>query len=494
MKNFWIISMLLLLGSNLLGQVKITGYAPNLNINKASLQLYPTELGHKGETTTTSIDNQGNFQFEVDIPIAIPCILHIADFQYLLFIFPNKSLELTINADKPTANSIVFKGETAKDNKAYLQYQNFLQQEKEKNSNNFSEKYQPKAYLQYQTILKNLREKYLAKLPSALDARLINWLNNDIQYQYANNLLTYPDRNFISRRPAKKYYRFLNKIKFNNESAILQVSYQQFLIAYTNYQLIKTQKWSSTNSFEEQLNLIRRYFFGNAYEFLHFFILKTYFKYASLEEIEIAYKNSLASNVDNSLKFLIREAHQAAKKTIIGESFSTYWLKDKRYQAPSPPRFGQGFPILEKGLLLYFWQPQQQISTAQKVVQLVKKVKGNDRINLVLVGTDLSYETWKETLKTSPLKSLSNLHHYWIDENDLNKAILRFRIAQFPCLLFLNQSNQLLAKVDWDYQDEIVDWLIDFTSRNYSNVLEEPISFLYYQPFSVLSNYQLITL
>ena len=487
MKSLWTTLSLVLVTSMLWGQVKIEGRIKQPTTTTATLQLYPTALGKDGVILNAKINSNGQFQFEINSSVAIPCLLSISTYEVLLFIFPDKSLELDIDLNQTTDNRITFAGTAGIDNQLYLQYQNFIKLKNKASDSAFFKHYQPTLYKKHQTALKIEQEIYLSKLTSKLDTRLAAWLENDIQYEYATNLLAYPDRNLISRRPSKKYYRFLDEMRYNNEKAILQVSYQKFLIGYTNYQMFKSKKWSGFGSLEEQLALVRRYFIGNALEYIHCFILKTHLKYSPLEEVDPMYRVFLDSNAAPSLKMELRKAHQIASANALGHVFPMAWLWDKYQQVPSYNGAGKGFPILDKGIILYFWKSQQEKEFLTKIKQLAEIINQNEKLAFVLVGTQEDFTEWKKEIRTIPLKT-KEAYHYWIYSNHLKKATKRFQITKFPSLLFLNDSNQVMAKVDRAFEKTTMDWLIQFAAKNFSNTLEEPLSFLYYQPFSLTNS------
>ena len=166
---------------------------------------------------------------------------------------------------------ITFDGTAAEENQFYLQYQNVLSQEKKNLPEEFLEKFKPKDYLIYQAKLKQRKINYLHKHQSKIDKRLLNWLENDVVYQFANNLFEYPNRELITHTPSKKYYRFLEEIKLNEETAILQPTYQRFLLEYTNHQLFKPQKWGRYASPDKQFRFVKRYFWKTSSIFTVFY-------------------------------------------------------------------------------------------------------------------------------------------------------------------------------------------------------------------------------
>lgn len=298
------------------GQVNFSGYInfKDSTAQSAQIYLHPTVLGTIGTSLQTTIEPNGQFQFELDLASAVPAVLEISDLQILLFLFPDKPLQISI--EQKTADNIFinFYGTAAQDNQFYLNYRNDILAGIPKVPHKLLTKFSPKEYLTFQMDKKQLKLDYLNQSQNSIDLRLFNWLKNNVVYQFANNLLEYPNRLPQPRTPGKSYYDFLPAISLNNNSAILQTAYQRFIINFIDHKLHKPQKWGIHASAEEKLKFIRRYLVGETLYFYQFYLLiqKTGFKRKRNRERET--KAYLASKAPDGYKRYLFELMQKTQQ------------------------------------------------------------------------------------------------------------------------------------------------------------------------------------
>ena len=273
MKKVNFLLILVTLNISLYSQAIVKGTIANSAKDTAFLYFHPTSLGTLGETLETTVALNGQFQFDINPLVAVPAVLEINDIQLLLFLFPDKSLQINIQKDVQNKVKIEFEGPAALDNQFYLNYRQEILKNTREVPPKLLTRFNPKGYLALQKKFKQTRLDYLNQSQNSIDSRLSTWLENNIVYQFANNLFTYPNQVHEPRDPNKSYYSFSENIILNNKSAILQSAYQAFIINFTRYKLEKTQKWGINTSAEEQFKFIRRYFVGDALYIYQFFLL-----------------------------------------------------------------------------------------------------------------------------------------------------------------------------------------------------------------------------
>lgn len=273
MKKFSFLLIFVSLNISLHSQVAVRGAFANSATDTAYLYFHPTRLGTLGETLKTTISENGQFQFDINPLVAVPAVLEINEIQLLLFLFPDKALQIDIQQNAQNKVKIEFEGPAAVDNQFYLNYQHDVIKTTQEVPPKLLTKFNPKGYLVLQKKFKQKQLDYLNQSRNSIDARLWTWLKNNIEYQFANKLFAYPNQVHQMRNPSKSYYDFLENIVLNNKSASLQSAYQTFIISFISYKLGKPQKWGIQTTAEEQFKFIRRYFVGDALYICQFFLL-----------------------------------------------------------------------------------------------------------------------------------------------------------------------------------------------------------------------------
>lgn len=273
MKKFSFLLIFVGLYISVYSQVTVRGTVPNSAKDTVHLYFHPTSLGTLGETLQTTIAQNGQFQFDINPSVAVPAVLEIDELQLLLFLFPDKPLQIDIQQNAQNEVKIEFEGAAAIDNQFYLNYQQEILKTTREVPPKLLTKFNPKGYLALQKEFKHRQLDYLNQSRNSIDLRLWTWLKNNIDYQFANKLLAYPNQVHQFRTPSKSYYDFLENIVLNNKSASLQTAYQTFIINFISFKLGKPQKWGIQTSAEEQFKFIRRYFINDALYICQFFLL-----------------------------------------------------------------------------------------------------------------------------------------------------------------------------------------------------------------------------
>jgi len=462
MKFLYTILTLISISSSIINaQTTLSGSIQNVTAQTAVLYIYPTALGENGVALKTTIDNNNQFQFTPPSTIAVPAVLQIGGINCYLFLFPAQSLQIDIEIHEKGKVFITFNGEAAADNQFYLQYQNVLKQEQKNVPEVLKEKFKPKKFLVYQTDLKERKINYLNQHQSTIDHRLINWLKNDVIYQYANNLIEYPDREYLSQSPAKKYYDFLKELKYNNEAALLQPSYQRFILGYVHYQLLKPQGWGRYLSPQKQYKFVRRYFIGEVLHYLQFYIIKTSLELGEREKAEILYQDFLNSDAPKGYKQQLRRVHQLGNKNIIGQYFPTYILENLR-----EPFFKDNLKV-QNGKLFYVWQKHLRKDKISVIRQLEKEVDKSHRIDFGLIGLT--------TIIDFP-KSLSHTPHFWITPYALENYVKNFPIREEAYLLYINKFGQVLEYTTSELTQDGIGKIVNFMENNYNKRVYSTLS------------------
>lgn len=434
-------------------QTTLSGRIQHATTQTAVLYTHSTSLGEKGVILETPIDKNNQFQFDLNTAKAIPAILQIGDFNCLLFLFPEKSVHIDVQILEEDQVYITFKGAAGPDNQFYLQYQNLLNQEQQNLPAKLNKKFRPKDFLAYQTDLKAKKLNFLNEHPSNIDQRLIAWLENDAVYHFANNLLEYPNREYLSQTPSKKYYNFLKDMRYNNDGAILQPSYQRFILGYVHYQLLKPQGWGFYWSPQKQYQFIRRFFVRESLYYLQFFILKTNMELGDKEKVEDLYRAFVNSDAPIGFKQQLRTIYQYGEKNIIGQSFPTNLLQNL-----NEPFFKDNLKE-QNGKLFYVWQNYLRKDKIGVIKELAQAVNKSHRVDFGLVGLTTAIQF---------PKSLARTPHFWIAPYSLENYVKNFPIRAEAYLLFINKYGQVLEYSISEITPDQVKNIVDFMERNYN--------------------------
>lgn len=235
--------------------VVISGQLPPLSNPELTLQIDKTHLKRKPVIYKTTIQNNlFNFKVEVDRDYMVE--LSNSAFRFPLYISPGDSIVLEYK-DQPS-QIIEVKGKGATENKFlqafYTKFQNdFTDSISDKMALNSSiDGFEGKLFTQ-----RKMLNTYFKSDPSysVLSESFKNFISNSIEYNYWKQLFAYPIVNANSSQqvmtvtplPGLMLADF-DKVKYNNQEALINDSYQSFLKYFIIYE---TSKANSYNKFTD---------------------------------------------------------------------------------------------------------------------------------------------------------------------------------------------------------------------------------------------------
>lgn len=241
--------------SNAQKYVVISGTLPPLPNPELTLQIDKTHLKRKPVVfNTTMVNNTFNFKVEVDRDHMVE--LSNPSFRFPLYVSPGDSIVLEY-IDQPS-QIIEVKGKGSVENKFlqafYTKFQNeFTDSVSDKLALNSSvDGFEGKLFTQRKTLTTYFRSD---PSYSMFSESFKNFISNSIEYNYWKQLLAYPIVNANSSQqimtvtplPGLMLADF-DKVKYNNQGALINDSYQSFLKYFIIYE---TSKANGFNKFTD---------------------------------------------------------------------------------------------------------------------------------------------------------------------------------------------------------------------------------------------------
>ncbi|MEO1514350.1 MAG: hypothetical protein AAFV95_05035 [Bacteroidota bacterium] len=410
----------------------------NSNIfSSGVLQLFPTEFGVDG-LTISDTSSMGNFSFALSSPRAVPAIFYMGDVSLFLFVIPDQGLNIELVNQVNGRLDATFTGEAGPENLFYQQYQQFVVEETQKRMNLSMRKMKPRKFLKIMLEEKKAKEFFLYKEGRAMDKRLLEWLQIDIDYDYGCALLDFPSAKGMARNPSTKYYQFLEDLPLNKDGAILHQSYRDFLVKFMQYKLAKPNNWGLVTTVERQYKYVKRFFFGLALQYVRYYLLSGSVKYefASTFFLDV-FDDYLDSDAPEVLKERLIQSYNNAPYRALGAAVPTNWFKGVDLSALSPDFF-QG-----DATFLYLSNEIDSSTEWHLLQKLSIENRSEKNVQFVQAYVGSKQSAWKAYMDKQPERSFPNLKYICTDYRSIRRLPGFQDYERFPCVMVLDRKGRI---------------------------------------------------
>lgn len=395
--------------SGLLGQVKVMGKVNHPVDTVVTLIIPPTSLGGESRSVSTRLSADDEFSFEIRTDIATPAVVAHGGSSIPIFIIPDQSFSLEFMGGDGEVNGILFAGQGGADNTFLHQYIQFLEEEAPPIDSSRLSRSTAKEYRRLMDQNRAARELFLEtcsqKAETEVAPQLQQWLQNEIVYTYATELLRYPSvfrdlhKGTKKRDPSTTYYSFLEGMQLNNPDAILQDSYQRFLESFTIYKLEKPMAWELRTGGQHQYSFLRRLFFGPPLYYMQYLVFERSLQWlVEPDYMAKEYQSFMTSKAPVLLKQKLKQRRESPPKIYSMKSFSIVGgpLLREVFQFHNGNRPDTSF---FKGKPSLFYFIDRRISRVDFAIRYLKKLRRNQVIqsdmNICLVDVNGDFEEWQ---------------------------------------------------------------------------------------------------
>jgi len=436
--------------------VIVPGKIVNAQDSIVRLVVNSTALGDENKIYKASINDRNAFQFKIEIDRPVFAEFRHAGIRFPIFLNPDKLTSLTLTANDYTQGTVRFRGPGKDDNTFYLEYFKFVATQLENKQINEIKKTRAK---DFKTFVKSREEgkfefikAYLEKTDVELSKPLQIWVRNDIKYQTADLLLKYPylfnmaNNGMRSKELPKKYYKFLENVRINNDQAIHQPSYRSFLEGYFfNYRIESAKDWQYLTSYNRQFEYVEHFFVGDARYYLQSIILKEGINH-NPRYIEKEYYQFLESKAPVNVKKKVRAIFTKATRQVKGEK-----LEATAFVHPN----GQAIPnsyFKNKISYIFFWSTREKHSIYEMryVRTLAKKFEEDENVNIVLVNMDGNLERLNQFIQTDEYRlNLYNVQHLFMDRKKSAHFFEKYRFEGTPEFFLVDHTARIVSNHTW---------------------------------------------
>ncbi|MEL6924230.1 MAG: thioredoxin family protein, partial [Bacteroidota bacterium] len=403
-----------------------------------------------------TLTSRDAFQFEVEIDKPIFAEFKHAGINFPVFLNPDNAVSITLLANTPKQGKVIFRGPGKADNTFYLEYFNFLIKELENKKLEEMKRIRAREFKQFVERREKAKfdfiKNYLDQQQVTLSPALQIWIRNDINYNTAELLLKYPylfsvaNNGLRKKEMPKKYYKFLETVRINNDQAIHQPSYRSFLEGYFfNYRLETAKDWQYLTSPERQYEYVNRFFVGKARYYLQSVILKEGIN-QSPEIMEEYYYSFLDGKAPRPLKRNIRSLFVNATRSVKGELLSSSALMNKKGQAIHPDFFRNRVSYI------YFWSYRKEscLYEMRYIRTLARKFEDDDKVNIVLVNTDPDLNGWYNFLQKDEYK-LAELpvQQLALNQSANSDFLKKYKIDNVPEFFLVDRMGRIVSNRSW---------------------------------------------
>ena len=447
--------------SRLPAQVRVVGKVNHPVDTVVTLLIPPTSLGGESRNVRARLSAGGEFRFAIRTNIATPAKIIHERISIPVFIVPDQSFSLEFTAGDGKTTRLRFGGPGGADNNFLHRYNRFLEEGTPPLDSNRLARSSAREFRQLMDQNRAAREIFLDTSSQAADTelapQLLQWLQNDIIYAYANELLTYPSAfrdlhdGTKDRNPSAGYYSFLEGLQINNAEAILQDSYQQFLESFIGYKLEKPKGWMQRRGGELYYSSFSRYLYGPPLYHMQYLVFERTLKWL-VEEDYMAeeYRSFMASKAPALLKQKLKKRRESPPKVYSMKSFSitgspVLWevLQFHDGSRPDVSHFN-GRPTL-----LYFHA--RNLSRVGFAINYLKKLNRkleNQRdINICLVDVNGNFEEWQRIYSSSGYENhpFTHLSMNFFDDFFDQKVPQGIH----PDMVFADANGIIVEALDW---------------------------------------------
>ncbi len=410
--------------------------------------------------TSKVLDDGGRFAFAVEINYPQLVEISYARNKSVVYLEPNDTLYLEADANS-FQYSLKFDGRSGYNNKMYREYVKKFPVEKnafnirqykkgiswyriDQRIDDMMIAYDQSEFLEKinQERLDKIREidTYVYNQMGKLTEDFVNYLKAEIEYEWANHLLTY-GYVFAGTKKIdhKEYLAVLGDVPLNSKQ-IGSAEYRKFLTTYINYLQQRDNTGEGINDYVAQYELARdslleeksvgwSYFSSN--------LLMRGFKAAQKDHIMDQYKDFIEYNPAVEYDKQVIVEYQKAVRYDIGSPAPNFTLTDEAGKEVSLSDF--------KGKVVYldFWaswcRPCMKKIDEQKSFRNGLKEKG---VVFVHISLDRNENTWKEILAKRDFKGV-----HLLALNDIDSPVATaYNVNALPQYFIITKQGNFAAK------------------------------------------------
>lgn len=193
------------------------------------------------EVVTAFVDENDFFFAEIPLTEAREVSFQFGTDFVSVFLMPEDTLYLNASADK-LLSSMKFSGRSAAENRFLQRYR----KEFVEGMNPFPDKYQELSPDEFREFARNRKSAVIRAFEAAeregkFDKRFKTYIQNEILYSHSLTLLNYPIyHSYLNAKPftpEKSYYDFLNTVAVNNEEALINYTFTEFLDKFIEHKV-----------------------------------------------------------------------------------------------------------------------------------------------------------------------------------------------------------------------------------------------------------------
>jgi len=432
--SLWIILIILSVSVNA-QVVTISGNAKSYTGDTLSIYVFDNYITkNKKNIAKSLVDNQGNFNFKINIEKTSETFIDLDVFEGILFIEPNKNYNIILPIK-------TVKDDEDKVNPYFKQIQFYVKQiPPQTDTLNYAiSKFEEVYNAQLLDILQKIQYKRIFNLKEKI--KIINDSSVNYKNEYFQQYKKYKLAALENYLPGRNSNKLLKKHFFNKPVLYNNPAYNETFNAFTKNYVISLKTDSGTNFVNSATNWynlnqtllkhqglkneeLREYILLNNLYILFYkrkklqsTILKTFS--SCIAETEILEHKKIAQSIENSIG-----------KIIIGTKPPKFNLKNKEGKKISLKDF--------KGKFVYLNFCNPKSYSCQKDLEVLKilHIKNIDKLVIVTIWQDSSIENMK--------KSIAENNYNWTIIYANTDVIKDYKVVSFPTYYLINPDGKLV--------------------------------------------------
>ncbi|MGZ5304726.1 MAG: TlpA family protein disulfide reductase, partial [Bacteroidia bacterium] len=391
-----------------------------------------------------ALDKKGRFR--IDLPLDAPAevtFIHGDEATYL-YLEPGDNVSVTLNTEQ-FDETVKYEGKAAANNNFMAQYfLKFLENSQEKAKVKYTRlaNAPTQDYMQYLDSIATAKNAFFKKHESKLSKSFQHYFSNRISYEMANEKLNYPDfKKYYTQKEVElpaDYYSFLEKVKVQNDSAVMMSSYLNFLNNFLFYEVQRLRKDAQVQTYKfynAKYAVVDLYLTGKVREVIMAEVLKSAISHLPFKESEALYTGFKQTVNDKELLDYVAKKYDKKKLLAEGANAPIFTLKDTSGKTVSLADF--------KGKIVYldFWAswcgPCMQ--EAPHAVKLQEKFAGKDVVFLY-VSTDDNDEAWRKAIRSKNLQKGVHL----ISKKSAENVQEKYDVEGIPSYFLIGRDGKII--------------------------------------------------
>lgn len=388
--------------------VVLTGKINGKTADSVAVSVREHPLDPKEQLTYAAVSDRGEFRLALKVNGPTKADLVYGDDVAGLWLEPGTNMDVRFKGED-LASSVKFKGKGAEANTYLADFdENFVENDGFQVLPDNINLYEA-PFLHFLDYRQKEEQKFMRNVEedANVSAAFRNYMKAELMYSYANDRLTFQDlreqvvstENRLKMSPT--YYDFLNDpALINNESALLNENYQEFLINYVHYAATAAgHKKGDPEFYQVCYNLAKEKLRGPARAILAGRVLQESFRFGHVKQ-SAAMLDDFRAAIDPANKYypLLKADFDAHKDFAIGSPAPDFRLVSATGDTVSLQDF--------RGKLVYlnFWRTTSGLALRDLpyAQELFKKFNGQN-IVFVNVALDENEPAWKQLVTSKKL-------------------------------------------------------------------------------------------